>query len=192
MRVARTTITIAAVAVALSACATARPFDRLLSERRWADAATAFAGDSTLMNDEHALHSAGMLFGSPARSTYDPERARLLLQRLLARFPDSKYAVDAEDRLALLEATSRLTAITVRTHELEARIAELTAQQQRVRAERDSVVAQSDVLRRGAGRLEADLRDRDEQLRVLRLELRQLKEIDLKPRQPPRRPSQRD
>jgi predicted RNase H-like nuclease (RuvC/YqgF family) len=173
----------------ISACASARPFDRLLSEQRWADAAQLFASDSTLVNDERALYSAAVLFGSPSKTaTYDPERARTLFQRLLTNFPNSKYAADAQDRLALLDEALRARTGTARVRELEARIADLTAQQVRLRAELDSAQSQSDASKRSAARLEADVRDRDEQLRALRLELKQLKEIDLKPRSAGRRP----
>lgn len=187
----RTSIRIIATAgaiVSMSACASSRPFDRLLSERRWAEAAQLFAGDSTLVNDEQALYSAAVLFGSPSKTTYDPERARTLFRRLLSTFPASKYASDAEDRLALIDEVLRARTGTARVRELEARIAELTAQQVRLRAELDSAQAQSEALRRSTARLEADVRDRDEQLRALRLELKQLKEIDLKPRSAGRRP----
>jgi hypothetical protein len=187
----RTSIRVITTAVAIvSVCACAsRPFDRMLSEHRWADAAQLFASDSTLANDEHALYSAAVLFGSPAKPTYDPERARTLFQRLLTTFPNSKYQSDAEDRRALLDEALRARSGTARVRELEARIAELTVQQVRLRAERDSALVLSDASRRGTSRLEADVRDRDDQLRALRLELKQLKEIDLKPRSAgPRRP----
>jgi uncharacterized small protein (DUF1192 family) len=182
-------IATAGAIVSMWACASTRPFDRLLSERRWADAAQLFADDSTLANDEGALYSAAVLFGSPSRTaTYDPERARTLFQRLLTTFPNSKYVPDAQDRLALLDEALRARTGTVRVRELEARIAELTTQHARLRAELDSTQAQSDASKKSAARLEADVRDRDEQLRALRLELKQLKEIDLKPRSAGRRP----
>jgi hypothetical protein len=103
----------------------------------------------------------------------------MLFRRLLTSFPNSEHASDAQDRVALLDEALRARASATRVRELEARIAELTSQQVRLRAERDSVVALSDASRRSASRLEADVRDRDEQLRALRLELKQLKEIDL-------------
>lgn len=162
------------------ACA-ARPFDRLLSEHRWADAAQVFNGDSTLVNDEHALYSAAVLFGSPSRPTYDPERARALLRRLVIAFPNSRYAADAADRLALLDEALRARTGTARVRELEARIVELTGQQVRLRAQLDSSQTQGDAMRRSTARLEVDVRERDEQLLALRLELRRLKAIDLKP-----------
>jgi ribosomal protein L29 len=171
--------------VSMWACASARPFDRLLNEHRWADAAKLFASDSTLLNDEQALYSAAVLFSSPSKPTYDPERARALLRRLVTNFPNSRYVSDAQDRIALLDEARTGTA---RVRELEARIAELTAQQVRLRTQLDSTQAQSDASRRSAARLEADVRERDEQLRALRLELKQLKEIDLKPRSAGRRP----
>ena len=173
--------------VSMWACAS-RPFDRLLSEQRWADAAQLFAADSALANDEGALYQAGVLFGSPSRPTYDPARARMLFRRLLATFPDSKHASDAIDRVALLDEVLKARSSIARVHELEARIAELTAQQLRLRAGLDSAQAQGDASRRSASRLETDVRERDEQLRALRLELKQLKEIDLKPRSAGRRP----
>jgi hypothetical protein len=188
--VTRTSIRVIATAGAIAsmwACAS-RPFDRLLSEHRWADAAQLFAGDSTLVNDEQALYSAAVLFGSPSRPTYDPERARTLFQRLLTNFPNSKYASDAQDRLALLDEALRARTGTARVRELEARVAELTAQQVRLRAELDSAQGLSDASKKSTARLEADVRERDEQLRALRLELKQLKEIDLKPRSAGRRP----
>lgn len=129
-----------------------------------------------------------MLFGSPSRPTYDPERARTLLRRLLTTFPSSTFASDAEDRVALLDDALRVRSGAARLKELEARVAELTAQQSRMRASLDSAQGQSDALRRSAAKLEADVRDRDEQLRALRLELKQLKEIDLKPRSSNTRP----
>ena len=183
----RTIVTAGAI-VSMWACASSRPFDRLLSEQRWADAARLFASDSTLINDEQALYSAAVLFGSPSKPTYDPARARALFQRLLISFPHSKYVSDAQDRFALLDEALRARTSIARVRELEARIAELTAQQVRLRAELDSTQAQSVASRRSAARLEADVRDRDEQLQALRLELKQLKEIDLKPRPAGRRP----
>jgi hypothetical protein len=39
-------------------------------------------------------------------------------------------------------------------------------------------------MRKNTTRLESDLREREDQLRALRLELQRLKEIDLKPRRP--------
>jgi hypothetical protein len=160
----------------------------MIAERRWAEAARLFSADSTLLNDEQALYSAAVLFGSPAKPTYDPERARVLLRRLLAAFPGSKYAPDATDRLALIDEAVNARSGVARVRELEARIAELTAQQGRLRAQLDSAQAQSEASKRSAARLEADVRERDEQLRALRLELKQLKEIDLKPRPAGRRP----
>ena len=180
-------IATAGAIVSIWACAS-RPFDQLLAEHRWADAAQVFAADSTLANDERALYSAAVLFGSPARPTYDPERARTLFRRLLTTFPNSIHVPDAADRVALLDEVLRARSGIARVRELEARVAELTAQQVRLRAGLDSAQAQGDVSRRSTARLEADVRDRDEQLRALRLELKQLKEIDLKPRSGVRRP----
>ncbi len=168
-----------------SACAP-RPFDRYLSEGRWVDAARVFAADSALMNDEHALWEAANLYSSPARPTYDPARARVVLTRLITRFPSSANRLGAVDRLALLNAAlDARDSAAMRQRAVESQIVELTAEVQRLRTSLDSANAQRDALRRSTVRLESDLRERDEQLKALRLELKQLKEIDLKPRKPP-------
>ena len=74
---------------ATTACATTQ-FDRYLSRQQWVEAARVFATDSSLQNDERALFEAGILYGSPGRPTFDAERSRALLRRLIARFPQSK------------------------------------------------------------------------------------------------------
>jgi hypothetical protein len=190
--VSRRAVVAGSVGVVIAACFhQVRPFDHYLDERRWSDAAAAFTADSGLMNDEDALYRAGVLYGSPGRPTYDPERAEFLLRRLLTNFPSTRHRADALDRLELVESLVRTRdSVTSRQRAVESRIADLTGSIKRLRAALDSVGEMSDTLRRNSARLEADLRDRDEQLRALRLELQQLKEIDLKrpPLGPPRKP----
>jgi hypothetical protein len=168
--------------ILISAC-TPRPFERDLHDQHWLDAARVFQSDSALINDEHALYEAGILYSSPARPTYDPQRAAQLFHRLLDRFPNSEYRGDVTDRLAMVNALlATRDSVASREREVEARIATLTAESRTLRASLDSAVAQNDQLRRSSTKLESDLRDRDDQLRALRLELRQLKDVDLKPR----------
>ena len=167
-----------------AACATV-PFERYVSQQRWTDAAAAFDADTTLLENERALFDAAMLFSSPTRGAYDPNRARVLLQRILTRFPESKHRIEAADRLALMDTVlAERGRASERAREVEARIAALAADTLRLRARLDSAGAGRATSERNAARLEADLRDRDEQLRQLRLELARLKEIDLKPRRP--------
>jgi len=167
------------------ACVTTTQFDRYLDERRWADAARVFSADSSLLNNDRALYAAGVLYGSPERPTYDPAIASDLLRRLISRFPESKYRGDASSRLALLDQVINARRDSEkRQRELAAEIEALTADTRLLRARLDSVSMQSDQIRRNSTRLEAELRDRDEQLRTLRRELQRLKEIDLKPRPP--------
>jgi len=167
------------------ACVTTTQFDRYLDERRWADAARVFSADSSLLNNDRALYAAGVLYGSPERPTYDPAIASDLLRRLISRFPESKYRGDASSRLALLDQVINARRDSEkRQRELAAEIEALTADTRLLRARLDSVSMQSDQIRRNSTRLEAELRDRDEQLRSLRRELQRLKEIDLKPRPP--------
>jgi chromosome segregation ATPase len=99
--------------------------------------------------------------------------------------------------LALLGATgcasARIDRLAAQQRQLEAKIdtagataAAAAAAATQLRVALDSLHAQNDSLRRSAKRLEADLLDREEKLRALQLELQRLKEIDLRPRKPPR------
>ena len=172
--------------VTTAACATTQ-FDRYLSEQRWTDAARVFAADTGLLNDEHALYEAGVLYGTPGRATFDADRSRALLRRLLSQFPQSKHRNAAADRLALLEEVARARRETeAHERELTAQIEMLTLETRQLRVRLDSIGGQTDQLRRNAARAEAELREREDQLRALRLELQRLKEIDLKPRPPAR------
>jgi len=184
LRVDRTRIVALGLATT-TACATTQ-FDRYLARQQWAEAARVFAADSSLQNDEHALFEAGVLYGSPGRPTFDAERSRALLRRLIARFPQSKYLGDATDRLGLLDEVARVKReAEAHERELAARVDALTTETRQLQARLDSLSGQSDQLRRSAARTEAELHDREEQLKTLRNELQRLKEIDLKPRRPP-------
>lgn len=173
----------AALVIVAASCVRPGPFQRYLDEGRWADAAHEFAADSSLMNNERALYEAGVLYSSPTRGAYDPEHAQALLQRLLMRFPDTRFREDANDRLALVDSVLDGRTRAARERELETRIAVATGQMQRLRFTRDSAVARMDTLQRSLDRLNADLHARDEQINALKLELQRLKAIDL--RRPP-------
>lgn len=167
------------------------PFRQEIAEERWTDAKTTFESDSSLLNDDWALLEAAKLYGSPTRGAYDPGRARLLLQRLLARNPPGKYRVEATDRLALIERVlHERDSLSTERRALDDRIAQLTNEMRRLRGSLDSTIARNDSLQRNVTRMDADLRDREEQLRTLRVELARLKQIDLNPR-PAARPPQR-
>ena len=143
------------------------------------------------MNDDWAVLQAARLYSSPDRGAYDLGKARMLLQRLLARNPQSKYRDDARDRLALIEGVlHERDSVTAQRRALDDRIVQLMNDTRRLRASLDSTAARNDTLQRNVSRIEADLRDREDQLRALRLELSRLKEIDLNPR-PAARPPQR-
>jgi len=166
----------------VAACAPPR-FEQYVDAHRWSDAAQLFSADTTLLRNDRAVYEAANLFGTPGLSTFDATRARDLYRRLLANFPTSRYRQDAFERLALLEAVMRGRGeATSQQQALEARIAQLTASTRQLRAALDSANALADSARRATAKLEADLHERDDQLRALRLELQQLKAIDLKPR----------
>ena len=176
---------IAALGLAATAACATTQFDRYLANQQWTEAARVFASDSSLQNDEHALYQAGVLYGSPGRPTFDADRSRALLRRLISRFPQTKHLGDATDRLALLDEMARAKRESdAHQRELTVQIDALTTETRQLHARLDSLSAQSDQLRRTTLKMEAELHDREEQLRVLRIELQRLKEIDLKPRPP--------
>ena len=177
--------TLAAVIAALLAATCTHPtqFERYISNQQWTDAAREFAADSSLRNSDRALYQAGVLFGTPKIVTYDPLKSRDLLSLLLMRFPNTAFSVDARGRLLLIdEVLHAQRAAADRQQELESQVAQLTKDYRTLRARIDSGSFQTDSLRTALGRVEADRREKDEQLKALRLELQRLKEIDLKPR----------
>lgn len=174
------------VALTMLACAKATQFDQYWSADQWSDAARVFTADSSLHSNEHALYRAGIMFGTPGRTMYDPVRARELLSSLLSRFPQTQHRADATAHLLLIEDILRSQQDSAaRQRDVETRIAALVRETRDLRARVDSMVVQNDSVRAVVVRLDADRRDREEQLRLLRLELQRLKEIDLKPRRPP-------
>lgn len=180
-------LAIVTLLVAAACIHRARPFDEHYSASRWSEASAAFLADSGLANDERALYRAALLYGTPGRPTYQPERADTLLRRLLSRYPNTRFRAEASEQLAVVSALVReRESVASRTTAIERRIQELTTATDGLRRRLDSLSVTADSLRRHTARLEADLRDRDEQLRAARLELQRLKEIDLKsPRKPP-------
>jgi hypothetical protein len=173
----------AAATTLIFACAKPSQFDRLVAEQDWNDAAKVFASDTALHTNEKALYRAATLFGTPGRSTYDPERARQLFATLLSRFPNTPSRDDAKARMMLLDEVLRMRAESMQhEHDLEVQIAALAGQMQTLKVRADSISASSDSLRITVSRLDADRRDKEAQLQTLRRELQRLKEIDLRPR----------
>jgi hypothetical protein len=176
--------------VAVIACATSTQFDRAIDSHQWPDAATALKTDTTLLGTDAGLFKAAMLYSFPDRSTYDPERAIELFERLLKQYPNSPLRQQANDHLSLLyELQKTSNASTASQQVLQSKIAQLAADTVRLRASIDSIAVQlraeqdqSGLLRKVATRLESDMQDRDSQLSELHNELNHLKAIDLGPR----------
>jgi Trp operon repressor len=164
-------------------CSHPTQFERYISAQQWTDAAREFAADSSLREKDRTLYLAGVMYGTPKIVTYDPMKSRGVFSDLLAKFPNTEYRADATGRMLLIEEVLRAQrAAADRQQELETQIAQLTRESRALRARIDSGVVQSDSLRNALNRVEADRREKDEQLKALRLELQRLKEIDLKPR----------
>ena len=175
---------VAVIGALLAACTHPTQFERYISRQQWTDAAREFAADSSLRNNDRTLYQAGVLvFGTPKIATYDPLKSRDLLSSLLMRFPNTEFRSDAKGRMLLIdEVLHAQRAAADRQQELESQVSQLTKDSRTLRARIDSGAVQSDSLRSALSRVEADRREKDEQLKALRLELQRLKEIDLKPR----------
>jgi len=179
---------IVALAVTVTACATTR-FDTAVESRKWSDAAALLDADTSLLQNENTLFQAAMLYSYPNRATYDPARARRLLERLLQQYPTTTRRQAAIDQLALLYEMQRMdNAALVDRQTLGSRIARLEADTLQLRRSMDSVATrlraeqdQSAVLRKVTMRLQNDLQDRESQLNALHDELNHLKAIDLRP-----------
>jgi hypothetical protein len=79
-------------------------------------------------------------------------------------------------------------AVAAQVRQRDSAVAELTAVVEALRMRLDSLTNRSDSLRASTLELREAIRVRDEQLRVARVEVQRLKDIDLKsPRKPPTR-----
>jgi septal ring factor EnvC (AmiA/AmiB activator) len=67
---------------------------------------------------------------------------------------------------------------------LEMRMAAMAARMDTLVTRLELLQTQNDSLRRTTNRMESDLRDREEQIKAIRLELQRLKEIDLRTKRP--------
>lgn len=170
------------VCAAAAGCA-ARPFDRHFEAGRYAEAASIFAADSALHRDERALYRAATLHAIPGSATYDPERARELLHRMLMLKPDGDHAAAARRLLAFVDEIRRLDATATRLRQqvdsIAARLAEVEQDRNSLQDMLSRERQQVDLLRTLAQRLETDLRTTEARLRIMRDDLERLKEIDL-------------
>ncbi len=189
----RLTLT-AGLLLAVMGCASSE-FDRLFEANRWSEAAQAFEEDSTLLDNDDALFRAAEIRATPNRPTYDTERARELLRRLLRLHPGSQHAAAADLLLVTLDEMSRMRTLNAgRQAALQGELASarqeadslrsmLTATGNRLREEdQENALLQSVITR-----LESDLQEREARIDSLGEELDQLKAIDLE-----RKPLSRD
>jgi hypothetical protein len=176
-----------AVPLAVSACAS-RAFDQHVAAGRWTEAAATFSQDSTLHGNEHALYRAAVIHASPDLGAYQPRLARELLIRLLRQHPRSVYRESAVGFIALIdevdrvryEAIERQQHLEAARNRLEADIARIGAEIDSARARSEAQVEANSLLRVTVDRLQAILRNRENELAALRVELDRLKAIDLR------------
>jgi hypothetical protein len=179
--------------LALGGCARSA-FEQQLRAGRLPEAAVAFERDSTLQRNPKALRAAARLHLNPGDPFWDPPRALELLmrarelergpngddavlERVLRAYADSGEAQGTRERVLRDSLATTRRALEVATR-AAARLQEQAAANDEERA----------LMQRLVTRLEADLRDRETQLALLRLELDRLKAIDLTPGRSPRAP----
>ncbi len=187
-----------ALASALGGGCAHSAFDQQLRAGRWQEAQAAFHRDSTLQRNPVALRSLAALHSDPDSATWDPALALELLRRARAYDggrggPPDVARLERLLSVLLTEREAQVRSVRALQDSVAQQRAEL-AWLQREHDERvaDGAARESEraLLQRLVARLEADLRDRESQLVMLRLELDRLKAIDLTPpARPPRPPS---
>ena len=147
-------------------------FDGFVDAGRYEDAARTFAEDTTLWNRPDALARASRMFSDPELPTYDPARARTVLERLALGFPLSREAELMSPLLPLMSAVAEVRAeLTAR----QARLDSLALHADTLGASREAAERELQALQQRVRRLEVDLE-------AARLELERLKAIDLRRR----------
>ena len=118
---------LAACALVAAGCASA--FDRSFEAGHYDEVVAQFVADSTLHDDPGALYRAALAYATPDHPSYDPARARALLDELLRRFPGSDDHRQAVALFSSLESSQRLARdgarIETELHELRDRVASL-------------------------------------------------------------------
>ena len=173
-----------AVALLAPACATAmRDADRLFDQGRY-DAA--IAGYERMLNDgasdterARARYRLALLFGSLEGDTYDPVRARALLEELAGSASGTPYVAEARVLLAAQARVERVRADLARERDtvtsLETQLAEARTQATEARG---AVEAQEERVLH----LRREIERRDARVTQLERELERLKQIDLRGR----------
>lgn len=158
-------------------------FEDAFEAGRYEAALATFARDSSLQTREEPLLHVALLRATPDRPFYDPDRARMLLDRLLDLHPRTRYRPYAEGLLSLLDrmedASSRIADLQAELSRTEARADSLRRALRVTGIRMDSLEGQLDVVEVLERKLEAALN------RAAKLEkqLEQLKQVHLQ--QPP-------
>jgi tetratricopeptide (TPR) repeat protein len=158
-------------------------FESYVDAGQYEAAISEFARDSALHEDPDVVLQVAELYGSPGTPLYDRERAISILTRWLESYPDHPARFRAELELSLLTETRRLEALIARQDSVSERLAaDLAA----VAVVRDTMEGRVVALSRErlvlTDSLEAQQRRIEvliDELRRVRQELEQLKEIDV-------------
>ncbi|MQA90489.1 MAG: hypothetical protein GEU90_09665 [Gemmatimonas sp.] len=171
------------LACTITLCACASSLEEAYVPAEFAGSASAFEADSTLQADERAIYLAALAYASPESSSYDPNRAIHLLERLLTLHPRSRYANHARYIHQLLGEVDRLdTLATEATEERDSLAAELAGEREQVEALQEDLwelTVRADAHEAIAMSLRREILQRDARIRQLEDELSALKKIDL-------------
>lgn len=185
----------AVAALLAAACAHAPAFDRSLRAGRWQDAAAQFRADSALQRSASAARLAARIHADPDSATWDPDQALELFaraRRLAPKVPvpESDTRLESVLEYVVRERAARATQVIALHDSLRAAGADaerLRNELSELRMTNTTHDSERAMLQQLASRLEADLRDREAQMSLLRTELERLKEIDLARSSRPRR-----
>lgn len=184
----RTTVATLLAAAGLLGCAggflgSGGSFEDAFEAGRYEAALATFARDSSLQTREEPLLHVALLRATPDRPFYDPDRARMLLDRLLDLHPTTRYRPYAEGLLSLLhrieDASTRVAHLQAELSQTEARADSLRTALRITGVRMDSLEGQLAAVEGLEKKLQAALN------RAARLEkqLEQLKQLHLQ--QPP-------
>ena len=172
---------VAALLTVLGGCAHTHIFDRYVQEGLYEDALHTFESDSTLWVRPDAVLVIGQIFADPSMPTYDPDRGRGTLQRLIDAFPQTPEAAQARTLLSLTAVLENVQReLAARSAEIARLGAQQTQQADTLAATQQAAALERETLQRQIRRLEMELEE-------ARRELERLKAIDLRRRPDGRR-----
>lgn len=169
----------------LTACASTSAFEQHYDAGRYSEALRTFEQNPESLEGERALFRSGVLYLTSEGEDHDIDRARRQFERLLTRFPDTRYRAQVNGYLSMLDRVDSLEShVAERKSEADSLRSEVRRLENRsgwLQAALIGREAQAELLRLSTERLRDTLREMEDEIAGLREELERLKEIDLQP-----------